>query len=276
MKQRTLKAPVARKGVGLHSGVEAEVVLRPAGAGEGIVFMAGGRKVKAAATLVNPTPLCTMLDLGEGVRLSTVEHLMAALHALGVDNVRTEASGPEIPILDGSALPWVEALDEAGRVELEAERDWLKVAAAVEAREGLKALKAEPGREEGLWVRAGVDYLHPLIGSQTWEGMVDEDTFRHLIAPARTFVLQKDIEAAQAAGLARGGSLENAVVFGDDGTVLNPDGLRFDDEPVRHKVLDIVGDLYMAGRPVWGRVSVVLPGHAMNNLLLRKMTDNGA
>lgn len=277
MKQRTLAKEVSRTGVGLHSGKAGEVVLRPSKAGEGVRFVVNGwRTPRIAPEMVEAAPLCTLLNfgrVGEGSlrTLSTVEHLMAALHALGVDNVEIEMEGPEVPILDGSALPWVEAIDEAGRVELDAERDWLRVVEPVEVRDGLKSLRAEAHKPEGLWVRAEVAYPHPMIGSQTWQGEVDEDAFRHLIAPARTFVLEKDIAAAKAAGLALGGSLENAVVFGDNGRVLNPEGLRFPDEPVRHKVLDTVGDLYMAGRPVWARVNAVLPGHGLNNQLLRKM-----
>ena len=271
MKQRTLKATVARMGVGLHSGEVAEVVLRPATAGTGVVIVRGGARTAVRAARVRGTPLSTQVDLEGGQTLATVEHLMAALHALGVDNVEIEVGGPEVPILDGSALPWVEAIDEAGRTELGAERGWLRVEEPVEYRDGLKVLRALPHKAEGLWVRAAVEFDHPLIGSQTWEGKVDEDTFRHLIAPARTFVMEADIEQAKAAGLIKGGNLENAVVFGKNGKVLNPDGLRFDDEPVRHKVLDAVGDLYMDGRPLWARLDLTWPGHAVNNMLLRKL-----
>lgn len=276
MKQVTLAKEVRLGGIGLHSGEQAEVVLRPGKAGAGVVFVAGGEEIPARPGLVRAMPLCTLLDWRD-FKLSTVEHLLAALHGLGVDAVRIEVDGPEVPVLDGSALPWVEAIDAAGRVELEAPRAWLQVEKALEIKDGLKVLRALPetAPEEGrLDVRVAVDYPHPLIGSQTWHGVVDEEVFRKQIAPARTFVLEREINAAREAGLIKGGSLENAVVFGDDGTVKNPEGLRFADEPVRHKVLDALGDFYMAGRMVWGRLDLTLPGHAMNNRLLRAMVEN--
>lgn len=273
-KQVTLAKEVRATGVGLHSGIGAEVVLRPAKAGHGVVLRRGGVDggvFTLAPRLVRPSPLCTLLENGEGVSLSTVEHLLSALHGLGVDCVDVEINGPEVPILDGSALPWVELIDEAGRVELEAARLRLKVAkTVVEDAEG-RVLMAEPDVRGGARVECTVDFPHPAIGRQVWRGVVDEATYRAEIAPARTFVLERDIAAAQAAGLAKGGSLENAVVFGDDGQVKNPGGLRFADEPVRHKVLDFMGDMYMAGRVVDGRFSLTAPGHTANNGLLRKL-----
>lgn len=269
--QRTLAKEVFARGVGLHAGVEAVVVLRPAAAGYGVVL--NGEALRP--DMVRWSPLCTLLEL-EGGSVSTVEHLFSALHGMGVDNVDIAVEGPEVPILDGSALPWVSLLDEAGRVELEVERAWLKVASPVILNEEGRTLVAEPDPREGLRVGCVVDFPHPAIGRQEWAGVVDEEVYRRDIAPARTFVLERDIAAAQAAGLAKGGSLHNAVVFADDGTVKNPEGLRFADEPVRHKVLDAVGDLFLAGRPVWGKFSLTAPGHTANNRLLRRILDTQA
>lgn len=274
MKQRTLKTVAALRGVGLHSGVEAEVVLRPAKAGTGVVLRrVDGVPVefKVGPDMVRERALCTLVENAQGVGVSTVEHLMSALHGLGVDNVLVEIGGPEVPILDGSALPWVELLDGAGREELEAERDWLKIEKVLTVDEGGRVLVAEPDARAGLRVECTVDFPNPMIGRQNWRGVVDEETYRREIAPARTFVQEQDIEHARRAGLIKGGSLENAVVFGDDGTVLTPGGLRFSDEPVRHKALDVIGDFYMAGRPVWGRLTMTAPGHTANNRLLRKI-----
>lgn len=270
----TLAKDVSIKGIGLHSGVGAEVVLRPSLAGGGVVLRRGdvtGGEFVVEAGMVQVSPLCTLLENARGVTLSTVEHLLSALHGLRVDSVIVDIHGPEVPILDGSALPWVELIDQAGRVELEAERNWLKVEKPVVLDAEGRVLLATPDARLGMRAECVIDFPHPMIGRQVWKGVLDEATFRREIAPARTFVQEKDIAAAQAAGLAKGGSLENAVVFGSDGGVLNKEGLRFADEPVRHKVLDLLGDLYMEGRCVSGAFSVTAPGHVANNMLLRKL-----
>ncbi len=274
----TLAKEVSIHGVGLHSGVGTEVVLRPhahQGVNAGGVVLRRGDgadgEFRITPEMVQTSPLCTLLRNSHDVTLSTVEHLLSALHALRVDSVIVEISGPEVPILDGSALPWVELIDKAGRVELETPRNWLKVEKSVVLDSEGRVLLATPDARSGMRVECVIDFPHPMIGRQEWKGIVDETTFRREIAPARTFVQERDIAAAQAAGLAKGGSLENAVVFGEDGTVKNPGGLRFPDEPVRHKVLDLIGDVYMAGRCVSGAFAVTAPGHVANNLLLRQM-----
>lgn len=272
MNQTTLAKDVVILGIGLHSGAMSRVIVRSAGADAGIVFRQNGVDVPARAGLVRVAPLCTLVeDAAAGVRISTVEHLLAALHGLGIDNAVVEVEGEEVPILDGSALPWVEAIDNAGRQELEAPKRALVVGNEVRVEDGSKYAVASPHAGAWLSVDVTVDYPHPLIGVQRWKGIVDEQVFRTQIAPARTFVLEKDIEAVRAAGLVRGGGLDNAVVFGSDGRVMNPERLRFADEPVRHKVLDLIGDLYMGGRAVHGRVTAVMPGHGLNNGLLRKI-----
>ena len=271
----TLRKEVRAKGIGLHGGVGAEVVLRPNPAG-GVVLRRGDVSGGAFAMVpetVQVSPLCTLLRNEGGVTLSTVEHLMSALHGLRVDSVIIEVNGPEVPIMDGSALPWVELIDEAGRDEQGLARDWLRVARPVVLDAEGRVLLATPDARDGMRVECIIDFPHAMIGRQVWKGVLDEEVFRREIAPARTFVQEKDIALAQAAGLAKGGSLENAVVFGEDGTVKNPGGLRFADEPVRHKVLDLIGDVYMAGRCVSGVFNVTLPGHVANNQLLRKIVS---
>ena len=269
----TLAKDVSIKGVGLHSGVGAEVVLRPSNGG-GVVLRRGdvsGGEFRLNAGMVQVSPLCTLLENESGVNLSTVEHLLSALHGLRVDSVIVEINGPEVPILDGSALPWVELIDVAGRIELEVARAWLKVEKPVVLDAEGRVLLATADARLGMRVECTIDFPHPMIGRQVWKGVLDEATYRSDIAPARTFVQECDIAAAQKAGLAKGGSLENAVVFGDDGTVKNPGGLRFPNEPVRHKVLDLMGDVYMQGLCVQGAFSVTVPGHVANNMLLRKI-----
>lgn len=269
----TLAKDASIKGIGLHSGIGAEVVLRPH-TGGGVIVRRGdvsGGEFRLHADMVQKSPLCTLLDIGEGVQLSTVEHLLSALHGLRLDSVIVEINGPEVPILDGSALPWVELIDRAGRADVERDRNWLRVAKPVVVDAEGRVLLANPDARTGIRVECTIDFPHPMIGKQAWKGVVDEATYRREIAPARTFVQEKDIAAAQAAGLAKGGSLENAVVFGANGGVLNKEGLRYPDEPVRHKVLDLIGDIYMEGRCVNGAFAVTAPGHVANNLLLRKI-----
>jgi UDP-3-O-[3-hydroxymyristoyl] N-acetylglucosamine deacetylase len=274
-KQVTLKRDVVVTGIGLHSGKQAEVRLMPALPGQGITLRrvdGGGVNFgQIRPDLSHPSPLCTLLDDGHGMTISTVEHLLAALHGLKVDCVQIEVDGPEVPILDGSALPWVEAIDRAERVELEAPRHWLRVREPAKVLEDGRVLLAEPHMRRALRIACMIDFPHRRIGRQEWKGVVDEETFRKEIAPARTFTLEAEVEAARKAGLIKGGSLENAVVFGADGMVKNPEGLRFMDEPVRHKVLDAMGDLFLAGQCVWGRFHLTAPGHTANNALLRRI-----
>lgn len=271
--RQTLASAVSVTGIGLHSGAQVSVTLQPAPAGHGIVFI----RTDTAETLpiapenTQPTALCTLLTNAQNATLSTVEHLMAAFAGLGVTDVSVHVNGPELPILDGSALPWVQAIDTAGRAPLaETITPVIVTKPQLYSAEG-RLLEALPDPRSGTRIMATIEFPHPAIGRQSWKGVLDEQTFRTEIAPARTFTLERDVNAARAAGLIKGGSLENAVVFADNGTVLNPEGLRFADEPVRHKVLDALGDFYMAGRPVWGKLILTLPGHSANNALLRNL-----
>lgn len=273
--RQTLASAVSVTGVGLHSGASVKVTLQPEPAGTGIAFFRSDIPTESFfisdSTLTKPSPLCTLLTNQNGATLSTVEHLMAAFAGLGVTDVSVHVNGPELPILDGSALPWVQAIDTAGRALLaETITPVIVTKPQLYSAEG-RLLEALPDPRSGTRIMATIEFPHPAIGRQSWKGVLDEQTFRTEIAPARTFTLERDVNAARAAGLIKGGSLENAVVFADDGTVLNPEGLRFADEPVRHKVLDALGDFYMAGRPIWGKLSLTLPGHSANNALLRKL-----
>lgn len=276
--QRTLLQPVNLCGVGLHSGQTIEMQLLPAPANHGITFgradLPGSPEVPATPSHIVDTTLATTMGTGRNgaaVRIATVEHLMAALWGLGVDNVRVLVSGPEVPILDGSAAPFVEAILEAGLAEQPQPKKWLVIKRPVEVRQDDKLARIEPGT--GLVVRCTIHFDHPLVSHEPFTFAFSPTAFRHHIAPARTFGFLRDVEAMRSKGLALGGSLHNAVVIGDAG-VLNPEGLRFHDEFVRHKVLDALGDMALLGLPVWGTLTLVRPGHALNAALVREILAN--
>jgi UDP-3-O-[3-hydroxymyristoyl] N-acetylglucosamine deacetylase len=269
MQRRTVAKAVKAHGVGVHSGVAAGVVIRPGGNGI-VLHRVDGRKARfeLRADLVKPTPLCTFLVNEDGATLSTVEHMLAAFHGLGITDGEVEVDGPEVPILDGSALPWVRLLADC-RVTLEGPAAVLRVTQDRSVVVDDRRLAAAPA--EALEMDCRVDFAHPLIGPQAWRGVVSEEVFIREIAPARSFILERELKAARGAGFAKGATLEGGVLFLDDGKVANPEGLRFADEPVRHKVLDAIGDLFMAGRPVVGAFTLERPGHAANNALLREI-----
>lgn len=267
MTQRTLEAEVHAKGVGLHSGAAARVVLSPAGPDHGIRFIRldnpGARDVPARLERVASSRLAT--TLGEGAEaVATVEHLLAALVANRIDNVRIGVSGPEVPILDGSAAPWCDLLTEAGCKEQDRPARRVRVLRAVEVRSGERRMRLSPG--EGLHIEATIAFDHPRIGVQSLA--IDLDDF-DAVAQARTFGFLAEVESLRAQGFARGGNLDNAVVFTPDGETLN--ALRSENEPVRHKVLDIVGDLALLGARLEGRVEALRPGHGMTLALLRAL-----
>jgi UDP-3-O-[3-hydroxymyristoyl] N-acetylglucosamine deacetylase len=267
--QRTVAKRVTCTGVGLHSGKPASLTLAPAPADSGITFvrMDLGVEIPARNEHVQDTMLSTTIGVGQA-RVATVEHVLAALAGMGVDDCRVEVEGPEIPILDGSAAPFVALVQEAGVRPLKAARRWLVMEKAVEIRDGDKLARLEPA--DGFVVDFTADFAHPLITNQPLRLSVNERTFEREVARARTFCFRRDIERMQAAGLARGGSLENAIVV-DEFAILNPEGLRFPDEFVRHKVLDAIGDLALVGLPVVGALVAVKSGHAMNQALVRKV-----
>lgn len=270
MMQQTLRKVVSTRGVGLHSGALLPVTLRPAAERTGIVFRrtdVGAQEIPGTALHVVDTRLCTVVGQG-GVTLSTVEHIMAALWSCGVDNAVVDVGGPEVPVMDGSAAPWVALIEEAGVVGQAAARNMLVCARGVSVTEGDKLAALQPG--EGLSVTCDIDFVHPAIGPQHLDMSLDGAEFRRNLAAARTFGFVKDVEALRKVGLARGGSLENAVVL-DDQRILNPEGLRYSDEFVRHKVLDALGDLFLLGGHLVGHVTLRKAGHALHNRLCRAL-----
>jgi UDP-3-O-[3-hydroxymyristoyl] N-acetylglucosamine deacetylase len=272
--QHTLAGPAICAGVGLHSGQRVRVSIRPAPAGAGIVFvrtdLTGDNRVTAAAEAVTQTRLCTVITNASGVSVATIEHLMAALAALDVDNAIVELDGPEVPIMDGSALPFVQLLDRAGRRRQEAVRQYIEILDIVEVIDGDKIARLSPS--DRFEVAFEIAFPTPVIGRQCVDLTVSETSFRRELADCRTFGFLQDVNALRAAGLARGGSLENAVVIDGD-RLLNPEGLRRPDEFVRHKALDAVGDLYVLGAPIIGRFEGIYAGHALNNLVVRALLD---
>ena len=269
-RQRTLKQRASLEGVGLHSGARVHLTLAPAPADSGIVFeridLLPRVEIPALAERVVDTTLNTSLGLGQ-VRIGTVEHLLAALVGCGIDNARVEVRGPEIPILDGSAAPFVQLVQEAGIHQQRATRRYLLVKRPVVVQEGDKSARLLPARH--FSISYTIDFKHPLISNQRYRVDLSERAFQREIARARTFGFKRDVERLHKAGLGRGGSLDNTVVV-DDFNILNPEGLRFPDEFVRHKILDAVGDLALLGMPVIGHFEAVKSGHALNHALVRK------
>jgi UDP-3-O-[3-hydroxymyristoyl] N-acetylglucosamine deacetylase len=272
--QRTVAKRVACTGVGLHSGKPATLTLAPASADAGITFvrMDLGVEIPARSERVVDTTLSTSLGQGSA-RVATVEHVMAALHGMGIDNCRVEVDGPEIPILDGSAAPFVCLIQEAGVRLLSAGKRYLVIEQPVEIRDGDKLARLDPA--DGFSIDFTADFNHPLITNQAFRVSLSDRTFEREVARARTFCFLRDIERMQAMGLARGGSLDNAIVV-DEFSILNPEGLRFSDEFARHKVLDAVGDLALLGLPVVGHLTAVKSGHALNQALVRKVLADAA
>jgi len=268
--QRTLKNSVTVEGVGLHSGKPSSVVISPAGPGTGIVFVSCGVVIPASYENVTDTGLATTLGKS-GVSVRTVEHLLAALSGLGVDNAVVEVDGPEVPVMDGSADAFVEALHSAGITVQEAHRRYIKVVKPLTVHDGDKSASILPSPVPRVTFR--IDFDHPMIADQRLSLELDADTFVEEVASTRTFGFLKDVERLQNAGLALGGSLANAVVV-DDGKVLNEEGLRYPDEFVRHKILDAIGDVSLSGMPIIGHLVMDKSGHALNHRLVRELVAN--
>lgn len=271
--QHTISAEITINGVGLHSGAEVVLTIRPADTDSGIVFVRTDvtnrdNIVPARWDHVVDTRLCTVIGNEAGVTVGTIEHLMAALAGCGIDNAVIELDGSEVPVMDGSAAPFVEKIDEAGTRVQEAPRRAVKILKEITVEEGGKIARLLPA--QGSFFGALIDFDHPSIGKQEMEMQMVNGNFRHDLADARTFGFLHEVEALRRSGLALGGSLENAIVLDEKG-ILNQDGLRYDDEFIRHKLLDAVGDIYLAGGPVIGAYQADKPGHAMNNALLRKL-----
>lgn len=273
VKQRTLKTSVSVTGVGLHSGEKVTLSLRPAAVNSGIVFRRVDVKpveeIKARADLVHDTRLSTCMEQN-GVRIATIEHLMSALAGLGIDNAIIEMDGAEVPIMDGSAGTFIFLLQSAGIVEQSAAKKFIRIKKTVEVKQGDKWVRFEP--YNGYKLTFTINFAHPVFANTKQHVTVDLDEHSYIrdISRARTFGFMQDVENMRAQGLALGGSLDNAIVM-DEYRVLNADGLRFEDEFVKHKVLDAIGDLYMLGHAVIGAFSGFKSGHALNNALLREL-----
>jgi UDP-3-O-[3-hydroxymyristoyl] N-acetylglucosamine deacetylase len=249
------------------------MTMRPAQPDTGIVFhrvdLPRAVDIPAHALNVGDTRLSSTIEK-DGARISTVEHMLSALAGLGIDNLHIDVAGPEIPIMDGSAGPFVFLLQSAGIVEQEAPKRYLKIAAAIEVRDGDKWARFEPF--DGFKLDFTIDFPHPVFGSENRHVTIDfaEHSYIKEVARARTFGFMQDVEAMRAAGLALGGSLQNAIVL-DEFRVLNSEGLRYDNEFVKHKVLDAIGDLYLLGHPLIGQYTAYKSGHALNNALARAL-----
>ena len=271
--ETTIERPVAVSGVGLHSGVKVNLRLVPARSGTGVVFARSdldGFELPAIAKYIARVSYATSL-MRQGVLLSTTEHLLSVFYSLGIDNVRVEIDNLEVPILDGSGKPFVEMIHKAGVTNLRKVRQYLRVTKTVEVTEGKKAIAIHPADE--FVITCKTDFGHELAGRQTLEMVLTPEGYAADIAPARTFGFEEDLDRMRDMGLIRGASLENAVCIGPNG-VLNPGGLRFPDECCRHKVLDLIGDLALLGRPLLGHVVAEYAGHAMHTALVKKILSN--
>jgi UDP-3-O-[3-hydroxymyristoyl] N-acetylglucosamine deacetylase len=271
--QKTLKNAIRCRGVGLHGGRDASLVLKPAPADHGIVFRrvdleAGRGDIPARWDRVVDTQLCTRIANEHGAQVATIEHLMAALAGSEIDNALIEVDGPEVPIMDGSSAPFVMLLKCAGSAEVEAPRRAIRLLKTITVEADGHKVVLEPA--DDFSVDFEIEFDTPAITHKRLDVRLVNGTFNDTISRARTFGFAQDIEKLRSIGLARGGSLDNAIVV-DGPRILNEDGLRFDDEFVRHKVLDCVGDLYLAGMPLLARVTAFRSGHKFNNLALRAL-----
>jgi UDP-3-O-[3-hydroxymyristoyl] N-acetylglucosamine deacetylase len=271
--QHTLAQPASLAGVGVHTGTEARVTLRPAPADSGVVFIRTDiqdrdNRLTAQGEAVVQTRLGTVLGNGAGVTLSTVEHLLAVFNALGVDNAVVEVDGPEMPIMEGSSQPFVDLVDAAGRRAQDVPRRYIEILEPIQEVEGEAEARLVPAPR--FEVAFEIDFKSAAIGRQKIDLAVNEASFRTEIAGSRTFGFAHEVEALRKMGLARGGSLENALVYDGD-VLLNPEGQSRPDEPVRHKALDAIGDLYLLGAPLLGRYEGVRAGHGVNNALVRAL-----
>jgi len=271
LRQSTLKKLIKTTGVGLHTGARVDLTLRPAAPDTGIVFhrvdLPQPVSIPADARNVGDTRLSSSLELN-GARVSTVEHLMSALAGLGIDNLHVDVAGPELPILDGSAAPFVFLLQSAGIEEQSAPKRYLRIKSPLEIRQDDKWARFEP--HHGFVLDFTIDFPHPVFGSENRHVVIDfaEHSYTKEVSRARTFGFMQDVEAMRSAGLALGGSLQNAIVL-DETRVLNSEGLRYDNEFAKHKVLDAIGDLYLLGHALIGRYAAYKSGHALNNAVSR-------
>jgi UDP-3-O-[3-hydroxymyristoyl] N-acetylglucosamine deacetylase len=267
--QKTIARPVSTVGVGIHTGKTIRLKLRPAPADTGILFrrIDSGIEIPALSTAVSSAELATTLGRDD-VTVSTVEHLLAAVRMMDLDNLWIELDGPEVPILDGSAAPFLHLLAAAGLRWQQAPRRILKVTASLSVELGAKRIRISPF--PALRITYSIDFAHPEIGHQEVDLVVDRGSFRRELAAARTFALAEEVESLHRRGLGLGGDLDNCVVFAADGPNTP---LRFPDEPVRHKALDAVGDLALTGAPLWGHVEIERGGHQLHYALLEALRE---
>jgi UDP-3-O-[3-hydroxymyristoyl] N-acetylglucosamine deacetylase len=273
MRQQTIAESISCTGIGLHSGLPVQLSLRPARVGSGIVFVRTDLdpvvEIAVRSTSVSSTRYATTLRNGVAT-IGTVEHLLAALYGLEIDNLRVEVTGPELPILDGSAASYVYLIRSAGIFSQRESRKVLQVRKRIVVRDGARSISIEPAR--GLRISYAVDFSHPSIGRQEIQMEADPTQFEREISAARTFGFLNEVKGLWKSGFARGGSLDNAVVLDDHG-VMNADGLRWPDEFVRHKVLDLFGDLATLGIRVQGHVRVERGGHSIHQKLVREILE---
>jgi UDP-3-O-[3-hydroxymyristoyl] N-acetylglucosamine deacetylase len=271
--RQTLASPVRLEGIGLHSGEPVKVRLVPAEPSTGVVFVRtdlDGARVPATVEYSGPSFYATVLEK-DGVKISTIEHLMAALYALQIDDVLVEMDRPEAPIMDGSSRPFVEALERAGTVESDVPREFITLTRSVTVEDGDKRISAHPGEE--FRISYAIDFEHPMLGYQELSvGLWRSGAFANKLASARTFTFEVEVERLRENGLALGGSLDNALVLAED-RLLNLE-LRFEDEFVRHKMLDLTGDLSLLGRPLLAHVVAYRAGHDLHAKLARKIWES--
>ncbi len=271
-RRKTINADVSITGIGLHSGIYTRVELHPAGPGSGITFVrADLNGLRIPALQASTTALDYATTVGkDDVSVGTVEHLLSSLMACGITDVDIVIDGPEVPICDGSALPFMHLIDAAGVRELGVDVPVLRVTSPIEIVEGDKSIRIVPANR--LILKYKIDFDHPAIGRETFQFDFEHDSFLRKIAPARTFGFMRDVEKMRAAGLARGGSVENCIVLDDKGVVNG--SLRFRDEFVRHKILDLLGDLALIGRPIVGEITANRAGHAMHSRFVAKILES--
>ncbi|MBB3396299.1 UDP-3-O-[3-hydroxymyristoyl] N-acetylglucosamine deacetylase [Rhizobium sp. BK538] len=276
--QTTVSRPITLSGIGVHSGADVSITFNPAEADTGVVFnrMHENGEVseyRAVSSQVGNTDLCTVLGFSPARSVATIEHVMAAVYALGLDNVLIEVHGAEMPIMDGSSMPFIEAIEQVGLVSLGVKRRYVRVTKPVRIEHGGSWSEFRP--YDGMRFEVEIDFDCPLIGRQKWEGDMTAATFKSELSRARTFGFMRDVERLWASGHALGSSLENSVVISDDNTVINVEGLRYaKDEFVRHKALDAVGDLALAGAPFIGCYRSYRGGHKMNANALKALLSD--
>lgn len=279
VRQRTLKQPIRASGIGLHSGRKVFMSLLPAAVDTGIVFrrtdLDPAGEVPAAAQLLREAVMCSTLVNDAGVKIATIEHLMSAFAGLGIDNCIVELSAAELPIMDGSSGPFVYLIQSAGIHEQEAPKRFLRIRQPVQVSDGDKWARFEP--YEGYRLTFSIDFQHPVFRASAQNAMVEFSSAAYVkeVARARTFGFLRELDMLRASNLGLGASLDNVVAL-DEFRVVNHDGLRYDDEFVRHKILDAVGDLYLLGAPVIGAYTAYKSGHALNNKLVRAVLDDPA